>query len=163
MVGGIEAAQRVDLIPEEIQSQGEVLARWEDVDQRAAHRIFAVLGDRVGPLVTEGVELLNQCLALNPLIPNIQASWVKMGPAGVRACLNAGVNDLGGTLMNESISRAAGASHGQEMTADMMEALIRSAGRTPRQRTTLYGLVSREPYLHAAAAQGLTESAKALI
>ena len=54
-------------------------------------------------------------LALHPLIPNIQASWVKMGAEGVAACLHAGVNDLGGTLMNESISRAAGAAHGQEM------------------------------------------------
>jgi FO synthase len=53
-------------------------------------------------------------------------------------CLNAGVNDLGGTLMDESISRAAGASHGQEMTPAAMDALIRSAGRTPRVRTTLY-------------------------
>src|SRR5262249_46946262 len=74
-------------------------------------------------------------LALNPVIPNIQASWVKLGPAGIAACLNAGVNDLGGTLMNESISRAAGASFGQEMPPETMEALIRSLGRTARQRT----------------------------
>src|SRR5690606_9944341 len=53
-------------------------------------------------------------LVLHPLIPNIQASWVKLGADGVAACLAAGVNDLGGTLMNESITRAAGASHGQE-------------------------------------------------
>ncbi|MGL4263509.1 MAG: 7,8-didemethyl-8-hydroxy-5-deazariboflavin synthase, partial [Afipia sp.] len=57
---------------------------------------------------------------------------------GVRQCLAAGVNDLGGTLMDESISRSAGASHGQEMTPQDMEAIILSAGRTPRQRTTLY-------------------------
>ena len=54
-------------------------------------------------------------LALHPLIPNVQVSWVKLGPQGVRACLMAGANDLGGTLMNESISRAAGTCHGQEM------------------------------------------------
>ena len=48
-------------------------------------------------------------LALHPLIPNIQISWVKMGPDGAAACLKAGANDLGGTLMNESITRAAGA------------------------------------------------------
>ena len=54
-------------------------------------------------------------LALHPLVPNIQTSWVKMGPAGRKACLRAGANDLGGTLMNESITRAAGAVHGQEM------------------------------------------------
>jgi FO synthase len=80
-------------------------------------------------------------LALHPLIPSIQTSWVKLGAAGVAACLNAGANDLGGTLMNESISRAAGTQHGQEMPPAAMQALIRSLGRTPRQRTTLYGEV----------------------
>jgi len=64
---------------------------------------------------------------------------VKAGPRGVVEALNAGVNDLGGTLMNESISRAAGAEWGQELSPEQMEALIRSAGRVPRQRTTLYG------------------------
>ena len=94
---------------------------------------------RRGPTFREAVLMHAVArLALHPLIPNIQASWVKMGPEGVKACLRAGVNDLGGTLMNESISRAAGAVHGQEMTPAMMENLIRSAGRTPRQRTTLY-------------------------
>jgi FO synthase len=77
-------------------------------------------------------------LALHPLIPNIQASWVKLGPDGAAACLGAGVNDLGGTLMNESISRAAGSEHGQEFTPDQMVHLIASLGRVPRQRTTLY-------------------------
>jgi FO synthase len=78
-------------------------------------------------------------LALHPHITNIQASWVKLGPAGTREALCAGVNDLGGTLMNESISRSAGAAYGQELPPERMEALIRSAGRVPRQRTTLYG------------------------
>ena len=78
-------------------------------------------------------------LALHPLIANVQASWVKLGPHGVRQALAAGVNDLGGTLMNESISRAAGSEWGQELPPEAMEALIRSAGRTPRQRTTTYG------------------------
>jgi FO synthase len=78
-------------------------------------------------------------LALHPWITNIQASWVKLGPAGARQVLDAGVNDLGGTLMNESISRAAGSEWGQEMPPERMEALIKSAGRVPRQRTTLYG------------------------
>jgi FO synthase len=81
-------------------------------------------------------------LALHPWIANVQASWVKLGPDGVRALLAAGVNDLGGTLMNESISRAAGAEHGQELAPEQMEALIRAAGRSPRQRTTLYGSVA---------------------
>ncbi|HSC91606.1 MAG TPA: 5-amino-6-(D-ribitylamino)uracil--L-tyrosine 4-hydroxyphenyl transferase CofH [Gaiellaceae bacterium] len=83
-------------------------------------------------------------LALHPWITNVQASWVKLGPAGVREALAAGVNDLGGTLMNESISRAAGAQHGQELPPERMEALIRSAGRVPRQRTTVYGRPAEE-------------------
>jgi FO synthase len=83
-------------------------------------------------------------LALHPLITNIQASWVKLGPAGVRQVLAAGVNDLGGTLMNESISRAAGSEWGQELPPEQMEELIRSAGRTPRQRTTLYTAAPEE-------------------
>jgi FO synthase len=78
-------------------------------------------------------------LALHPWIANIQASWVKLGLDGATAGLRAGCNDLGGTLMNESISRAAGASHGQEMPPEGMEEAIRAAGRRPRQRTTLYG------------------------
>ena len=70
-------------------------------------------------------------LVLDPYVPNIQASWVKLGPDGARALLHAGVNDLGGTLMNESISRAAGASHGQECPPERMEEVIRAAGREP--------------------------------
>jgi FO synthase len=94
---------------------------------------------RRGPTFREAVLMHAVArLALHPLIPNIQASWVKLGAEGLKFCLNAGVNDLGGTLMDESISRAAGASHGQEMPPLAMEALIRSAGRTPRVRTTLY-------------------------
>jgi len=77
-------------------------------------------------------------LALHPWITNVQASWVKLGPAGVRQALAAGVNDLGGTLMNESISRSAGSEWGQELAPEAMEELIRSARRVPRQRTTLY-------------------------
>jgi len=95
---------------------------------------------RPGPTFRESV-LMHAVsrLALHPHITNIQASWVKLGPDGVRYCLDAGVNDLGGTLMDESISRSAGASYGQEMTPERMEEIIHSAGRKPRQRTTLYG------------------------
>ncbi|HLY47488.1 MAG TPA: 5-amino-6-(D-ribitylamino)uracil--L-tyrosine 4-hydroxyphenyl transferase CofH [Stellaceae bacterium] len=94
---------------------------------------------RLGPTWREAI-LMHAVgrLALHPVIPNIQCSWVKLGPEGAAACLNAGCNDMGGTLMNESISRAAGASFGQEMPPEEMEALIRSLGRTPQQRTTLY-------------------------
>jgi FO synthase len=77
-------------------------------------------------------------LALHPLVGNIQASWVKLGPQGAAQMLDAGVNDLGGVLMNESISRAAGATHGQELDAGAMIALIEARGRRARQRTTLY-------------------------
>ena len=99
---------------------------------------------RCGPTFREAVLMHAVArMALHPLIPNIQASWVKLGPEGVQACLHAGVNDLGGTLMDESISRAAGASHGQEMAPAVMEELIHSAGRRPRERTTLYAPSTR--------------------
>jgi FO synthase len=78
-------------------------------------------------------------LGLHPWITNVQASWVKLGLDGAQAVLRAGANDLGGTLMNESISRAAGAAHGQEAPPEMLEATIRALGRAPRQRSTLYG------------------------
>jgi len=80
-------------------------------------------------------------LALRGAVDNIQVSWVKCGLDGSRLILNAGANDLGGTLMNESISRAAGASHGQEVKPGQMRATIRSIGRVPAQRTTTYGMV----------------------
>lgn len=80
-------------------------------------------------------------LVLHPLITNIQASWVKMGPVGLAACLQAGCNDAGGTLMNESITRAAGAVHGEEISPGEMEQMISKMGRVARQRSTLYGEV----------------------
>jgi FO synthase len=79
-------------------------------------------------------------IAFDGLIPNIQASWVKLGLEGGARLLRAGCNDLGGTLMNENISRASGAAHGQLATPEELEAVIRAAGRTPARRTTLYGL-----------------------
>lgn len=97
-------------------------------------------GTRAGPSRREAL-LMHAVgrLALHPLIPNIQASWVKLGEGGIVAALKAGANDIGGTLMDESISRAAGGKHGQEFPPDRMEAAIRAAGRLARQRTTLYG------------------------
>ena len=102
--------------------------------------IFRRGKSRRGPTYREAV-LMHAIarLVLHPHITNIQASWVKMGEAGVLACLQAGTNDMGGTLMNESISRAAGASHGQEMTPEKMNALTDSIGRPARRRTTFYG------------------------
>jgi FO synthase len=94
---------------------------------------------RRGPTFREAVIMHSVArLVLHPAITNIQTSWVKMGPAGAAICLDSGANDLGGTLMNESISRAAGTQHGQEFPPDAMEALIRSIGREPQQRDTLY-------------------------
>src|SRR5262249_5995737 len=78
-------------------------------------------------------------IALHPLVRNIQTSWVKMGPQGAALCLEAGANDLGGTLMNESITRAAGGVNGQEMTAADFARLVQPLGRALRQRSTLYG------------------------
>ena len=83
-------------------------------------------------------------LVLSPLIPNIQCSWVKLGHDGVAAALQAGCNDLGGTLMNETITRAAGAQHGQETGPSAMRALIEGLGRRAEQRSTLYEPVSEE-------------------
>jgi FO synthase len=71
-------------------------------------------------------------------IDNVQASWVKIGADGARQLLRAGVNDLGGTLMDENISRAAGAAHGQGMEPDDFAALVAPLGRPLAQRTTLY-------------------------
>ncbi len=100
---------------------------------------------RRGPTFREAVLMHAVArLVFNGLIDNIQTSWVKMGAEGVAACLNAGANDLGGTLMNESITRAAGAGHGQEWSPVTMEARIRDLGREPRMRDTLYRDVSAE-------------------
>ncbi|MGQ0583529.1 MAG: 7,8-didemethyl-8-hydroxy-5-deazariboflavin synthase, partial [Reyranella sp.] len=100
---------------------------------------------RRGPTFREAVIMHSVArLLLHPVIPNIQTSWVKMGPAGAAICLESGANDLGGTLMNESISRAAGTQHGQELPPEAMEALIRSIGREPQQRDTLYRAVPEE-------------------
>jgi FO synthase len=97
---------------------------------------------RRGPTFEEALKMhAVSRLALQGHIANIQVSWVKMGTEGSKLALQAGANDLGGTLMNENISRAAGASHGQELTPIEMESLIRSIGRTPRRRSTLYGYV----------------------
>ena len=88
-------------------------------------------------------------VALHGHIRNIQVSWVKMGVEGSKLALQAGANDLGGTLMDENISRAAGASHGQGLTALEMEELIRSIGRVPRKRTTMYGTTTAgSPHKH---------------
>ena len=77
-------------------------------------------------------------IALNGLIDNVQASWTKLGPERARNLLSMGVNDLGGTLMNESISRSAGSKNGQEITEGEMIEIIRSASKIPVRRNTIY-------------------------
>jgi FO synthase len=84
-------------------------------------------------------------LVLHRAIGSIQLSWVKLGLDGAAACLGAGVNDLGGVLMNESISRAAGAAHGQEVSVADLARVAAAAGRTLAQRTTLYRPVDARP------------------
>ena len=94
---------------------------------------------RNGPTLREAV-LMHAIprLVFQDLIPNIQVSWVKMGALGASLCLQAGANDLGGTLMNESISTAAGATHAQEMTRADMQGIASRAGKNLIQRNTLY-------------------------
>ena len=98
-------------------------------------------------------------IVFHTLIDNIQTSWVKMGHEGAAACLRAGANDLGGTLMNESITRAAGSQHGQEWTPASIETHINSLGRQSRMRTTLYADATNE---RKAAALGAIELEKTI-
>ena len=94
---------------------------------------------RKGPTYREAILMHSVSrLVLHPDIKNIQVSWVKMGPNGIRASLLAGVNDLGGTLMNESITRSAGGEFGEELSPEKMDHIIDSIGRKPQQRTTKY-------------------------
>ena len=100
---------------------------------------------RKGPTWREAVMMHAVArLALNGAINSIQCSWVKLGMDGAAAVLAAGANDLGGVLMDESISRAAGASHGQGVTISELRTAAESVGRTLKQRTTLYGEVVLE-------------------
>jgi FO synthase len=118
---------------------------------------------RSGPTFREAI-LMHAVprLVLHPLIRNIQVSWVKMGAAGAARCLDAGANDLGGTLMNESITRAAGGVHGQELDAAQLQALAHRIGRPARQRTTLYGIPGEAPAAWAMRAASAAEPALAM-
>ncbi|CUH98637.1 5-amino-6-(D-ribitylamino)uracil--L-tyrosine 4-hydroxyphenyl transferase CofH [Leisingera aquaemixtae] len=102
---------------------------------------------RPGPTALE-VDLMHAVsrIMLHGWIDNIQVSWTKLGAARAQQMLSRGVNDLGGTLMNESISRSAGSDHGQEITARELAQIIRAAGRVPVRRNTIYEI--REVYEH---------------
>ena len=105
---------------------------------------------RYGPTLRESILMHSVSrLVFNKHIPNIQTSWVKMGVDGIEECLNSGANDLGGTLMNESITRAAGAEHGQEFSAEQLNKFIKKLKRIPKQRNTLYGDISEETRLRS--------------
>lgn len=107
-----------------------------------ASPIYLKRGARRGPTWRETVLMHAVArIAYHGLIDHVQASWVKLGPAGAQQLLRAGVDDLGGTLMDENISRAAGAAHGQLLDAARFHDLAAAAGRPIRQRTTLYGEV----------------------
>ncbi len=92
-------------------------------------------------------------LLLHGAIDHVQCSWVKLGPDGVRSLLTGGCDDLGGTLMEETISRMAGSQHGSRKSVAELEGLAALAGRPARQRTTTYGEVG--PERHAAARRKL--------
>jgi FO synthase len=114
---------------------------------------------RKGPTLREAMLMHAVArLVLHPLVRNVQASWVKLGPQWAQRCLEAGANDLGGTLMNESISRAAGAVHGQELAPAQMQQLVAALGRSWRQRTTLYGDVDAATVARALSASPLTRA-----
>jgi FO synthase len=103
---------------------------------------------RPGPTVRENrVVHAMARLLLHGRIPNVQCSWVKLGDEGTGQVLRGGVNDLGGTLMEETISRMAGSEHGSRRTAAELEALAAAVGRPARQRTTVYGVAGTRPAL----------------
>jgi len=118
---------------------------------------------RPGPTVQENrVVHAVARLALHGRIDHIQGSWVKLGEAGMAAVLRGGVDDLGGTLMEETISRMAGSEHGSRRTVDELEALAHAVGRPVRQRTTTYGEAPAERVAAARASGGVPADLPAL-
>ena len=106
--------------------------------------LFNHLGARAGSSMLEDVRLVAAGrLFLRPWITNVQVSWVKMGPKLAQMALMAGANDLGGTLMEESISRESGSGYGENLPAEEMRRLIREIGRTPIERSTIYETLRR--------------------
>ena len=160
----IEAAHRAGLRSTSTVMFGHIEEPWE----LARHmRVIRELQERTGGITefvplsfipfqtllgrTHGIEEISRAenlkhtaafrLALGRTVPNLQASWVKMGLEAATESLRWGVNDLGGTLMEENISRMAGSQHGTRLEPEDLIAAARAAGRTPAQRTTLYEIV----------------------
>ncbi|MGW6418814.1 bifunctional FO biosynthesis protein CofGH [Streptomyces sp. NPDC055055] len=110
---------------------------------------------RPGPTARDNRAVIAMArLLLHPHIPNIQTSWVKLGTEGAAEMLRSGANDLGGTLMEETISRMAGSSYGSYRSIRDLEAIAEAAGRPARPRTTLYGEVPEERRRTAIASDG---------
>jgi 7,8-didemethyl-8-hydroxy-5-deazariboflavin synthase CofH subunit len=106
--------------------------------------LYNYMGSRPGPSMYEDLRMIAVSrLFLRPFITNIQVSWVKMGHKLGQMAMVAGANDFGGTLMEESISRESGSQHGENTTAEDFRRLIRECGRTPVERSTLYGTIRR--------------------
>ncbi|MDH3519456.1 MAG: hypothetical protein OEM49_03290, partial [Myxococcales bacterium] len=106
--------------------------------------LFNHLNARPGASLMEDLRIIAVArLVLRPGIPNIQMSWVKLGPKLAQMALLCGANDFGGTLMEESVSRESGADHGENLPAEQMRRLIREVGRIPVQRSTTYEIVRR--------------------
>ncbi|MCK5409274.1 MAG: CofH family radical SAM protein, partial [Candidatus Heimdallarchaeota archaeon] len=104
--------------------------------------LYKYLGARPGSTGMHDLALFSTArLYLGELFSNIQTSWVKLGPKFSQISLNAGVNDVGGTLFSESITKSAGGIHGEEKTAEEFVDLIRDANRIPAQRDTLYNIL----------------------
>ena len=120
--------------------------------------IYLKSESRKGPSLRETI-LMHAIarISLYPYINNIQTSWVKLGEEGAKVALKAGANDLGGTLMNESITRSAGAAHGEELGVARLEAIIHDIGRVPRLRNTLYETLPAEREMAARNAKPLSD------
>lgn len=146
MYGHVETPEeRVDhmLIIRDVQKETEGITEFVPLPFMPYNNPLGEKMMREGRYSTPGLEDLKiyavSRILLHGHVDNIQASWVKLGKKLAQFSLHCGVNDLGGTLMEESISRSAGACHGEMITVDELEWMIHGAGRIPKERTTLYG------------------------
>lgn len=145
MYGHIETLEeRIDhiLIIREIQKETGGITEFVPLPFMPYNNPIGEKMIKEGKYATPGIEdLKNYAISrilLHGYVDNIQASWVKLGKKLAQFALHCGANDLGGTLMEESISRSAGASNGEVISVDELEWMIYGAGRVPKERTTLY-------------------------